>query len=62
MPKTMEEIFNYTLDWNALFEFNLIEKICRPWIGKKVKEYMGNEEPMMINIVIKLLNQKCTDK
>ena len=62
MPKTMEEIFNYTLDWNALFGFNLIEKICRPWIGKKVKEYMGNEEPMMINIVIKLLNQKCTDK
>ena len=62
MPKQMEEIYKYQLDWNSIFDYNIIEKICRPWIGKKIKEYMGNEEQLMINIVIKLLNQKCTEK
>lgn len=61
MPKKKEEIFAHQLKWQSLFDHNIIEQICRPWIAKKIREYMGAEEPMMINIVIKLLKQKCTE-
>ena len=62
LPSKKEELFAYQLDWASLLDYSIITKICRPWIAKKIKEYMGVEEPMMINIVLKLLNQKCTDK
>jgi hypothetical protein len=55
-----QDIFTYSVDWDSLFEMDIITKICKPWISKKIKEYMGVEEPMMINIVLKLLSQKCS--
>ena len=61
MPKDQESIFAYKLNWDDFFAFDVINKVCKPWIAKRVKEYMGNEEDIMINIVIKLLNQKCTN-
>ena len=62
MPKSKEEIFAYAIDWPSLLQYDIIQKICKPWVGKKIFEYMGVEEPTMINIVLKLLNQKCTEK
>ena len=59
--KLPSDVFSYSINWDSILEFDLIQKICKPWIAKKIKEYMGVEEPMMINIVIKLLNQKCTN-
>ena len=60
LPKQVDQLFAYELDWNRLNEANVVNRICRPWIAKKIKELMGVEEPMMINIVVKLLMQKCT--
>lgn len=62
IPSKKQELFEYKLEWNLLFENEIIEKVCRPWIAKKIVEYMGTEEQSMINIVIKLLKQKCTDR
>ena len=62
IPQKKQELFEYKLDWNLLFENETIEKVCRPWIAKKIIEYMGAEEQSMINIVVKLLKQKCTDR
>lgn len=59
MPKAIEEVYAHDLDWDRLLELDVINKVCKPWIGKRIKEYMGVEEPMMINIVVKLLLQKC---
>ena len=59
--KLPSDVFSYSIEWDSIFEFDLIQKICKPWIAKKIKEYMGVEEPMMINIVLKLLNQKCSN-
>ena len=60
MPKGKEAIFAHSLDWDILLQFDVINKVCRPWIAKRVKEYMGDEEDTMIMIVIALLNQRCT--
>ena len=55
LPKTTEDLFAHNIDWDKLISADIILRICKPWIGKKIKEYMGVEEPMMINIVVKLL-------
>lgn len=44
LPKSKEDIFKYQFNWNNLFKYDVIEKVGRPWIGKKIKEYMGVEE------------------
>lgn len=62
LPKKKEELFDYTLDWDSLLKYEIINKTCRPWIAKKINEYMGAEEQSMIQLVLKLLNQKCTHK
>jgi hypothetical protein len=56
MPKDKEGVLNFELDWNSLLKNGVVEKVCRPWIAKKIKEYMGVEEPTMINLTLKLLN------
>ena len=43
-----------------LFDYRVIENTCRPWIGKKMQEYMGAEEPTMIELVCNLLQKKST--
>lgn len=43
-----------------MFKHEVLEKVCRAWIGKKVKEYMGVEEPSVVQMVIKLLNGRPT--
>lgn len=60
LPKSKEDVFNYRINWNALYKFDVIEKVARPWIGKKLKEYVGEEEYSFIQLVIKKLNSKCS--
>ena len=60
LPKSKFDLFSYEIDWESLFDQDVISRICKPWIGKKIKELMGVEEPTMINMVVKLLLQKCT--
>jgi hypothetical protein len=48
LPKEKEEIFKYQLNWSALARHEVFDKVCRPWIGKKIKEFMGVEELSVI--------------
>lgn len=39
----------------------VIERVVKPWVAKKVKEFLGVEEPSLINLVIGLLARgNCT--
>ena len=53
MPKTDEEILAVQLNWPPLLE--VLDKVIRPWVAKKVIEYMGAEETIMVNMVLRLL-------
>lgn len=44
LPRNKDEIYKYNLNWNSLYKYDVIEKVARPWIGKKLKEYIGAEE------------------
>lgn len=59
LPRTREDIFKTPLNWNTLFKFDLVEKKGRPWIAKKTRDYLGGvEELSIINLIVKVLNQK----
>lgn len=56
IPRDPQEIMDTKIDWESLNEHDTIEKICRPWIGRKMKEYLSKSEPAIIQMIIKQLN------
>jgi hypothetical protein len=36
----------------------VLERLGRPWIGKKIKDYMGVEEPTVVQMILRLLQGK----
>ncbi len=52
LPKAKEEILSHSLDFTAMQTLNLLEKVVRPWVAKKIKELLGVEEQAMINLVL----------
>jgi len=60
LPKHKSDVFSFQLNWTALYKHEVVEKVCRPWLQKKVKEYLGSEEQHFIQSIVKLLNQKPT--
>lgn len=55
IPTDKEQLFARKLDWSLLDE-NLMEKRIRPWVTKKIAEYMGEKEVDLIDFVCTLLN------
>ncbi len=52
LPKIREEVFAAEIDWDDLQKNKVIEKVAKPWITKKIKEYLGVEEMAMISLVV----------
>lgn len=38
-----------------MLKYEVLDKVARPWIGKRIKEYMGVEEPSVIQHIVKIL-------
>lgn len=43
IPADRDELFNFKIDWSQLDD-SLMEKRIKPWINKKIIEYIGEEE------------------
>ena len=52
LPKEKEQVFAFELQYEVLEEHNIVERTVRPWVAKKIKEYLGVEEEAMIRLVI----------
>ncbi|KAM9355187.1 RNA-binding protein 25b [Pholidichthys leucotaenia] len=50
IPTGKPELFSYPLDW-AMVDTTLMERRVRPWINKKIIEYIGEEEPTLVDFV-----------
>ncbi|KTF79063.1 hypothetical protein cypCar_00024070 [Cyprinus carpio] len=50
IPTAKPELFNYPLDWSVV-DTSLMEKRIRPWINKKIVEYIGEEEATLVDFV-----------
>ncbi|OQV18345.1 Nuclear factor of activated T-cells 5 [Hypsibius exemplaris] len=50
IPTKKEELFEYPISWGVL-DKNLMNGRVKPWISKKVGEYMGEEEQSLIDFI-----------
>lgn len=53
VPTDKAKAFAYEIDWQSVHEHNIIEKKLRPWVKKKVTEYLGAEEQGMIEFIMR---------
>jgi hypothetical protein len=60
LTRDRETIFKDSLQWNLLLKHDIFERVARPWIGKKVREYMGVEEPAVVQHIMRMLNARPT--
>ncbi|XP_057448462.1 RNA-binding motif protein 25 isoform X2 [Lotus japonicus] len=51
IPKTKEELFSYEIDWTVYDKHQLHERM-RPWISKKIQEFLGEEENTLIDYIV----------
>ncbi|GLV45567.1 uncharacterized protein CBL_02587 [Carabus blaptoides fortunei] len=50
IPTEKNALFAFQLDWAAI-DNNLMEKRIRPWINKKIIEYIGEPEPTLVDFI-----------
>ncbi|ESO91992.1 hypothetical protein LOTGIDRAFT_217154 [Lottia gigantea] len=50
IPTAKEELFAFSLDW-TIVDQALMDKRIKPWINKKIVEYIGEEEPTLTDFI-----------
>ncbi|XGW02871.1 hypothetical protein V3C99_014699 [Haemonchus contortus] len=62
IPTTKEELFAHTIDWRYV-DRPLIEQRVRPWVAKKIMEFLGEEEGALVDFVCeKVANKTSPDR
>ncbi|XP_019171232.1 PREDICTED: RNA-binding protein 25 isoform X2 [Ipomoea nil] len=51
IPKTKNELFSYEINW-AIYDKNELHERMRPWIAKKITEFLGEEEPTLVDYIV----------
>lgn len=50
IPTDKDDLFSFHLDWTVV-DNQLMEKRIRPWINKKIIEYIGEPEPTLVDFI-----------
>ncbi|XP_050528271.1 RNA-binding protein 25 [Daktulosphaira vitifoliae] len=50
IPTDKDDLFSFHLDWSVV-DNQLMEKRIRPWINKKIIEYIGEPEPTLVDFI-----------
>ena len=50
IPTDKTDLFAYNIDWD-LVDNQLMEKRIRPWVNKKIAEYIGEPEPSLTDFI-----------
>ncbi|WOH08356.1 hypothetical protein DCAR_0727795 [Daucus carota subsp. sativus] len=51
IPKTKDELFSYEINW-TVYDKNQLHERMRPWISKKITEFLGEEETSLVNYIV----------
>ena len=57
IPTAKEELFGFSLEW-AMVDSTLMEKRIKPWINKKIIEYIGEEEQSLVEYICQKVRGK----
>lgn len=57
IPTARDQLFSYTIDWDFV-DKTLMDKRIRPWINKKVTEFIGEEEAALVDFICTKLNSR----
>jgi RNA-binding protein 25 len=50
IPTGKEELFNYKVQWDFV-DSKLVENRIQPWVNKKIRDYLGEDEPALANFI-----------
>ncbi|CAN0159713.1 unnamed protein product, partial [Hapterophycus canaliculatus] len=53
-----DELFAYEVNWQMVEAHNIIQSKMRPWIVKKIIEYLGEEEKTLTEFILTKLGQR----
>lgn len=62
IPQNVQDLYSFPIDWALLRQQNVIETRIRPWVVKKVNDYLGEEVEDFIDFVVKSVEQAVTPK
>ncbi|XP_043723324.1 RNA-binding protein 25 isoform X2 [Telopea speciosissima] len=51
IPKTKEELFSHEINW-AVYDKHELHERMRPWISKKITEFLGEEEETLVDYIV----------
>lgn len=51
IPRTKEDLFSYEINWTLYDQHELHERM-RPWISKKIMEFLGEEETSLVDYIV----------
>ncbi|XP_015696018.1 RNA-binding protein 25 isoform X2 [Oryza brachyantha] len=51
IPRTKEELFAYEINW-AIYDKHELHERMRPWIAKKIIEFLGEEESTLVDYIV----------
>lgn len=50
IPTAKDELYSYVVDWDVVDQ-GLMDKRIKPWVTKKIVEYIGEEEPTLTEFI-----------
>ncbi|GFR75780.1 RNA-binding protein 25 [Elysia marginata] len=59
IPTGKDELYAFTVDWDIVDQ-NLMDKRIKPWVTKKIIEYIGEEEPTLTEFICQKVVAKST--
>jgi len=61
IPTDKKALFDFNIEWD-LVDNSLMEKRIRPWVSKKITEYIGEPEPTLSDFICKKVLAGSTPK
>eukprot|EP01069_Polyplicarium_translucidae_P006334 Polyplicarium_translucidae@DN2943_c0_g2_i1.p2 len=58
VPTEKERLFEVEIDWELLLKNDILESKLRPWVMKKVTEFLGVEESDMVDFIMENMEKQ----